>query len=1068
MDILSRSSFARGWTPSADGVHASPDALLRADNLILDERGVLALRRGSAKINSVAFADVDVHSLFTTALGGTRYRMAGATSAVYANGTSVATGLAGSGDVSFGTYLGQILWARSTTKKKYDGTTVRNWGIAAPNNVVTLAAIAQDGKTFISGDSTESPALTWEEDDATGAGYAAGYDGTANGAAVVNPSASGRARVRKTFAAPTDFTTYDAAQTGLDSDVIGVYVYVTEPQYLNYVRLSIDVNTALFQNDQYYYIWWFNQRDVDGGPISPVPAVGWNFLQVKRSDMNRYANATAGKNWSTVKAVEIEAGQTISGTAAQIRIDLLRIRGGSSSPITGLQRYRLVAVYNSGTYTGKSAPNAASADLEVTSQGVTVTVPAAVVSALDSQVTELWLYRYNAVLGDYYRVAVKTGGPFAGAQTITDTASDEDALTTNLLLETTITTPPDTIVGIAGPHYDRVFALTATHVYPSQPRNLDSFASDQAIRVGDGSETAYWIAKAREELYIGTSKDIYRLVGDWTERADGLVNVAKIPMGVAHPPISAGIAQDADALIYLSAEGWQVLGAYPLDLGDVDLLYRGDTRHGVSPVNLSTGRFRAAVTKQWLTIATPEGASTTSTTVLHRYVPGLQRWYRHTYGRNWRCLYREPDGTLIASDDAGFVWTLDTGTQDDATDLAVVLWTPVEDDGRPTQRKDPWEVSVRANTGGANATVAVHVDGSGSSSDSFPVASSGLTPVVRDLNTTMSTPYRQSQLRVTGSFSTFLWYDYALTYRTHPPVLVFAEPKPETRGTRRRRFAGLTLVLDTLGAAATITPVLDDVAQTAQTVTTSDAVSTALTMQSIVGRDLWATIRKATGFELYGLEANVIAEYPPVQQGRVPDSNAGLPGPKQLTGLRIRACTLGVARTFTPILDGTSLSTTFSATTSADEPDELVFSFSSPQLATDVAFSVDGNIELYDWAPLVDAAVPLGRTLWDSGPIDLGGRAAWIPFVVLKAKLTGDLTVTPYVDDIAQPAITITAKAGNPITTYEAWLVRTVRGRQLRFVLSASQTFHLYWLEPRYRVTGTETDLQQTRVTVAV
>ena len=1161
MGILERSDFSRGWCPSYDAVHAPSNGLLRADNTILDEKGVLAIRRGSAKINGSALADLDVHSLFTAVLSGTRYRMAGAGAAVYANSTSIATGTAGSGDISFGSYLGNILWARSTTKKKYDGTTVRNWGIAAPNAAPTSVAIAADGKTFASFDSVEAPAFVVNEDDGTGAAFGAGYDGTANGALIINPNTTtGRLRVTKTFAAATDFTTYDAAQTGLDTDLIGFYVYITEPQYVSSVTLQIDFDTGTFQNNQYYYIWWFNQRDEQGNLLTATPSVGWNFLQVKRSEMNRYDGATAGLNWSTVRAVRVDVLQTAGGSGAQIRFDRLRIVGGSSSPLTGLQRYKLVAVYNSGSQFGKSAPTAASSDIEVTAQGVQLTVAAGVISALDAQVNELWVYRYNETLGEYYRSKVHTGGPWGGAQTINDTASNDSVLTTNLKIEATNTTPPDTIVGIVGPHYDRVLCLTATHVYPSQPRNVDSFDSEQAIRVGDASETAYWIAKVREELYVGTSKDVYRLAGDWTQRPDGLVNVAKVPMGLGSPPISAAIAQDGDTLIYLASDGWRQLGTQvPLTSGDVDLLYRGYTRHGVSPVNLSTGRLKAAITKGWFTALTPEGASTTSSTVLHRYVPALQRWYRHTYARNWRCVYREPDGTLVASDDAGFVWTLDTGTQDDGSDVAVVLWTPIEDNGQPNHRKDAWEIRVRANSGGATATVAVHLDGSGSSSTSFSVASSGLTPVSSALDSL--SPYRQSQLRVTGSFGTFLWYDYTLSYRERAPIVVFAEPKPEVRGTRRRRFAGLTLVMDTLGGAASVTPVIDDVAQAAQNVTTSDAVSTPITFANVVGRDLWAKISKSDGFEYYAQEPIVVAEFPPVVRGRLPDnddgypfrkrliglriractlgaartftpivdgvsldtfahtssaddpddilhyfttqqigtevafsvdgnlevyswgpitqqrfpqpvrgriadSNAGRPGPKQITGLRIRACTLGEARAFTPIVDGTSLDAS-SFTTHANEPDELILSFSTPKLATDIAFSVDGNIELYEWAPLVDAALPVGRTLWDSGPVDLGTRAAWVPFITLKAKLTGTLTITPYVDDVAQTAITVAAQSGNPITTYDAYLTRPVRGRQVRFVLSASSAFYLYWLEPRYRVTGNDTDLRRTRLTVA-
>src|SRR4030095_1003079 len=128
-----RTEFSAGWSPSSDAFNCPKNALLRMDNLMLDEIGAVALRQGSVKINSAAFSDTDVHSLFTVTLNGTRYRMSGCTAAVYANGTSIASGLAGSGDTSFGAHMGQILFTRSTTKNKYDGTTVRTLGIAAPN-----------------------------------------------------------------------------------------------------------------------------------------------------------------------------------------------------------------------------------------------------------------------------------------------------------------------------------------------------------------------------------------------------------------------------------------------------------------------------------------------------------------------------------------------------------------------------------------------------------------------------------------------------------------------------------------------------------------------------------------------------------------------------------------------------------------------------------------------------------------------------------------------------------------------------------------------------------------------
>jgi hypothetical protein len=103
-----------------DKFKCPPDALLRMDNCVLDELGAVALRRGSAKLNTSAMSDLDVHSLFTTTLNGTKYRMYGINDAVYANGNQIDSGITGTGDISFGTHMGQIFWARGTTKNAYD------------------------------------------------------------------------------------------------------------------------------------------------------------------------------------------------------------------------------------------------------------------------------------------------------------------------------------------------------------------------------------------------------------------------------------------------------------------------------------------------------------------------------------------------------------------------------------------------------------------------------------------------------------------------------------------------------------------------------------------------------------------------------------------------------------------------------------------------------------------------------------------------------------------------------------------------------------------------------------
>src|SRR6266487_4197016 len=128
MELLERTDFSGGWVPDAEAATAPKNGLLRMDNTTLEGGRTPVLRLGSSKL--ATYADLDIHSLHTAILAGTRYRLVGAGSTVYSNGSSIATGLAGSGDIAFGSCLGQVLFGRSTSNKRYDGTTVRQWGIS--------------------------------------------------------------------------------------------------------------------------------------------------------------------------------------------------------------------------------------------------------------------------------------------------------------------------------------------------------------------------------------------------------------------------------------------------------------------------------------------------------------------------------------------------------------------------------------------------------------------------------------------------------------------------------------------------------------------------------------------------------------------------------------------------------------------------------------------------------------------------------------------------------------------------------------------------------------------------
>lgn len=759
MSLVTRPRFERGWMPDADPVGCPDDALPRMDNCVLDELGVVALRRGADVLSTPAAEDV--HSLYTAVLDGVRLRFSAAVNTVYSNAVAIASGFTGTDDVSFGGMLGQIFFGRSTTKKKYDGTTVRNWGIAMTGGVPTTASGTSDSKEVGSGDSTESPAFVIEYDDGTGAVFIPDHNAVVNGALAVRPDAAGAslgaAQAVKTYASPTDFTTYDGGALATDDDIFSMWFYITEPSLWKKVTIYFDF-TADFQDIA--QATWYNPSypAAGNGSSSYTPVAGWNLLSRRRGDFFR-PNPIFGSGWETVNTFRFVSESTAGGLANRIAVDDMKLSGGESATSGAISgsglSYKYVYARNVGSYTALSAPSSASALFAASATSIAITVPAD--PSRDTQVNEVWLYRSGEELGDdFYRVVQKTSVSGTGTVSITDTMTGTDALTVNIKLDDTIAPPPDTMIGMAGPHFDRLWVLTSSTLYPSKQRNPESFGSGEAITVGGSTEVAYWVAKAPGGLYVGTSGDIYRIDGDGNPLPDGTINVQKIPLGIDHPPVSAAFAVEGAALVYLASDGWRGLDGYSSThlVGATSLLYKGHTRHGVGPVNVETGRFRVALSKGQLVAITPEGSDTASSSVLYRYVFALKQWYRHTYDAAWRSLTREPDGTLLAGDTDGNVWTLDTETDgDDGEPIDVEVWTKVDDLGDPFRTKMPSDLHLQVDTGGDTLTVAVHQDGSDTSALTDSVSTSALEGDVVSLSDLSAS--RHLSARLTGAMTTF-------------------------------------------------------------------------------------------------------------------------------------------------------------------------------------------------------------------------------------------------------------------------------------------------------------------------
>lgn len=127
------------WNPDADDVNAPDGTLLRADNTVPEVIGARSVRMGSETIHTGMSGPV--RSMRTPTLNGTIYRIAGAGDDVYVDGTRVSADFKGAGDIAIGDDSYQAFFARGKTKKKWEGSNIYEWGIAAPSRAAELGAI---------------------------------------------------------------------------------------------------------------------------------------------------------------------------------------------------------------------------------------------------------------------------------------------------------------------------------------------------------------------------------------------------------------------------------------------------------------------------------------------------------------------------------------------------------------------------------------------------------------------------------------------------------------------------------------------------------------------------------------------------------------------------------------------------------------------------------------------------------------------------------------------------------------------------------------------------------------
>jgi hypothetical protein len=839
--LIHGQDFSGGWNPSADRINAPRNCFLRLDNLVLDERGVLALRPGMDCISSATplVTNGSVMKMFTIMMDAIRYRYVQVDDGIWRSVDAfvydqILSNFAGSGDVAMGSDLGQVFFARSTTKFKNDGSESRLWGIQQIPSAPDLIVLDSDEKEFSSFADGESPA--WIATEGTVAA-AVGFNDQVGSARLLTPaSTTGKGSMRKIFATEQDFDTYDGGDTGVDEDLMEFYVWFSQPSNLEYFTLMIDVNgdstadVARFRDD-YYYVTLTTAEAVEmkldpdealedrfdingpdredfvsrldakrprvGGRIrNETPAAtgsGWAKFSIQRGKFFR-VGSTPTKNWSTVKAIQLEMKSVIGTgiTPCAARFDNMRIIGGSRRALTGKYKVYVQPEAHLGRYTAKGPVSPISDEVELRSNGlrVRVTLPA----GYDTQVNNLAVYLSGGTLDGFYRAAEKTVDPGPGGNTfnVNIEVSDRDILIQNQRLDPSIGNPPDGVIDIAGPFDSRLFVLTDSALYPSLPGDPDAYSADHVLTIPGRSTTAHWIRSVLARPILGTSRDIYEIVGDGSISPDGIINYAYRGLNVA-PPISNFTAQDGNTLIYLASDGLRVFnGTTSIPLrGNLDLLYQFYTRYGISPPDLGSnpGRFRGGIHNRKLYVMVPEGGNTNATPYLHRYDFGTNQWDRYVLPRSMQVIYREPDGKILGGDSSGAVYLIDGSPgegdlvpQSGALQriaIPIQAWTPYFDGENPLNRKKPLEVRAEAITTAGGTHDILTVDGYTIDDDgnelaifSCPVDSN---PTTRDEASGLeaTNPFRRIQMRFSGSFTIFKLTSWSLFFRALPTPRLF-------------------------------------------------------------------------------------------------------------------------------------------------------------------------------------------------------------------------------------------------------------------------------------------------------
>lgn len=716
---------------------------------LTEQRGVISSRPGITKQSAaeITTSVTMLHKRFDTA-GNSTYQQSGTTlyrrSATWTGATvlSAATGTAQLSAANMVDGKGGV-WAyfnNNTLRSKDNGTSLTNWGIAAPANPPSAVALAADLTTTID---LMNAAASW-----TGAGLSAGPTDDVNvkiegaGSVTFTIAAGGLGSIGQGGFALNLDTLTGGDNTVKDDDYIHLWLRCDRPERVLYVQLDFDLDTTTLANafrTNYYSIRLPGLSRLNQGTNQ------WTKLQPRKSEFQRFG--TSADDWGDVKSVRISALVNSDG-AVQFWADDFKLRGGTD--IEGDVEYCLAYRNNTTGARGNPALDSTTAavryttalavDRQRTSITITNVREGGVDHPGDTQITHMILYRRinggNSVNIDEF--VDTTANPYVDDVSVAATVL-------NGVLESTIDSPGNEaendrpLLGdvIFGPGAtNRLFMLQgANRLYFSKSwekneNRAENWPPNNFALVGDGSQRALAGVVSDTQIIVCTDAATYQVFGS------GEDTFLPVPIPNSRGIVGRNAIDDGDGRIFIfSPDGLveQVGNQQLLVVPMGEVLGGADIAINTSPTALASiwVRWHQDSHVPYVRVLIPTGSSTTPSASLvvkknletGRYTDVIL----DTHSVTWTALFADDAAsTLFAGNTGGDVFKIEDHTtfSDVGSSIAVDVRTKSYHSGQPHRDKQYSQIVVETNTRSTTLNVTAMYDKESATDAAEPVSTS--------------------------------------------------------------------------------------------------------------------------------------------------------------------------------------------------------------------------------------------------------------------------------------------------------------------------------------------------------